>query len=76
MRTLDPDRAAAWDLYGELWQLSQHMQPGLSMEDRRLLLDSLLRPVTEPEAPGTVKAMIIGRLYQLLLLIHLRHEAL
>ena len=63
---------AAWDLFHDLWQLSTVMQPTLPAGERRHLLDHLLAPLYNPETPGTAKALLIGRLYQILLLVYLQ----
>lgn len=65
-------QTASWTLFHEMWQLSTLMQPDLSPGERRLLLDQLLAPLHDQEMPGTAKALLIGRLYQLLLLVHLQ----
>jgi hypothetical protein len=62
---------AAWELYQQFWLLSVHMQDSLPTEQRRSLLDNLLQPAFDKATPGTVRALLIGRLYQLLLLIQL-----
>lgn len=63
--------AAAWDLYGELWRASTEMMPELPGAERRRLMDALLEPVHDEEVGGVVKAALIARLYQLLLLAYL-----
>ena len=65
-------QAAAWDLFDELWQVSALMQPELPAGQRRNMLDQLLAPLHDPDMPGTAKALLIGRMYQLLLLIYLQ----
>ncbi len=63
-------RGAAWYLYGALWRWAEGLRPELPAADRRQLLDRLLGPLTG-EAPGDVKAALVGRLFQILLLSHL-----
>ncbi len=63
--------AAAWDLFAALWDVSAQMQPNLSPADRRGLLDHLLAPVLHEETDDGVKMVLIGRLFQMLLLVHL-----
>lgn len=69
-------RAAAWELYGELWNISTEMKPELPAVERRQLLDNLLAPLQDAGQSGTVKAALIARFYQLLLLIHLQSGAM
>jgi hypothetical protein len=64
-------RDAAWFLYGELWRWAEEQKPELPPSERRRLLDRLLRPVLARETPGFSKALLLGRLFQLLLLSHL-----
>lgn len=65
-------QSTAWDLFQALWSVSTTMQPNLAVRERRALLDHLLAPLTDAELPGTAKALLIGRLYQLLLLVHIQ----
>ncbi len=67
---------AAWELYQQLWILSVQMQTGLPATQRRTLLDNLLQPAFDNATPGSVRALLIGRLYQLLLLIQLSDAAI
>jgi hypothetical protein len=66
---------AAWNLFWHLWHLSLELRPELNPPARRAHLDELLSPLRDEETGGTVKAALITRLYQLLLLIHLREPA-
>jgi hypothetical protein len=63
---------AAWYLYQELWQISAQLQPELSPATRRQLVARLLDPIHQESVQGTVKAALIGRLFQVLLLVHLK----
>ena len=63
--------AAAWYLFEALWDVSAQLQPDLPAADRRALLDQLLTPVLHAETEDGVKMILVGRLYQLLLLVHL-----
>lgn len=65
-------RAAAWNLYHGLWQISLLLKPELAADVRRAHLEDLLSPLHDENTSGTVKAALIARLYQLLLLTHLR----
>ncbi len=64
-------RDAAWFLYGELWRWAEERKPELPPDERRRLLDRLLRPVLARESPGFSKALVLGRLFQLLLMSYL-----
>jgi hypothetical protein len=64
-------RSAAWYLYGELWHWAEGLKPDLSAADRRRLLDRLLSPALSAETDGTTKAVLLGSLFQVLLLHHL-----
>ena len=66
---------AAWYLYEEFWHLSKEMQPELKPDQRRQLVDNLLKPLRDEETSGTVKAAIIVHYYQLLLVAHLQHTS-
>ena len=63
--------AAAWTLFTALWEVSAQLQPDLTAADRRSLLDQLLAPVLHEETDDGVKMVLIGRLFQMLLLVHL-----
>lgn len=65
-------RQAGWTIYRELWQLSVQLQPEQDPAQRRQMLDTLLAPVHDDAIPGAVKAALLGRLFQLLLLVNLR----
>ncbi len=65
-------RATAWELYGELWQLSAQLQPELDTATRRQLIDNLLTAVHDESVPEMVKIGLNGRLFQILLLTYLR----
>ncbi len=64
-------RAAAWYLYGELWHWAARLKPDLSPAERRQLLDRLLSPALSGETDGTTKAVLLGLLFQVLVLHHL-----
>ena len=69
-------RATAWELYGELWQLSAQLQPELDPTTRRQLIDNLLAAIHDDSVPEMVKIGLNGRLFQVLLLTYLREERL
>ncbi len=58
---------AAWYLGEALWRSSQQMQPDLPLRERRQAVESLLAPVRDPETPASAKALLIGRIFQVLL---------
>jgi hypothetical protein len=60
-------RSTAWFLYGQLWHLSNELKPGLPPVNRREMIEKLLAPVRSAETGDLVKAVVIGRLFQLLL---------
>jgi hypothetical protein len=64
-------RHAAWFLYGALWQWTAELRPEIGAEERRRLLDRLLAPARDPGTRGLVKAALVGRLFQVLLLARL-----
>jgi hypothetical protein len=61
----------AWTLYASLWRLSETTQPTMNTADRRQLIEKLLAPLHDEAVTGTIKAVLIGRLFQILLLAHL-----
>lgn len=67
-------RGAAWYLYGELWRWAERLKPDLPAAERRRLLDSLFAPVRSDEATGFTKAVLLGLMFQILLLSHLSRE--
>jgi hypothetical protein len=64
-------RDAAWGLYEELWRWSEAHNPDLPPEDRRSLLDVLLAKVVSDDTSALERAVLLGRLYQLLLATYL-----
>ncbi|MFC2023853.1 hypothetical protein ACFLT5_03875 [Chloroflexota bacterium] len=61
---------AAWHLTEALWRASMEMQPDTPPEDRWQSIQTLLAPVYLADTPATEKALLLGRVYQLLLLSH------
>jgi hypothetical protein len=59
---------ATWYLARELWSLSAEMQEDLPAEERWAHIDRLLAPARDPESPNEMKAVFLGRLFQILLL--------
>ena len=64
--------AAAWYLAQEYWSLSSDLQPELSPGKRRDLVEQLFAPVTADHVDGTVKAGLLVRLFQVLLVARLQ----
>lgn len=67
-------REAAWYLYDEIWRWAEELKPELDRLERRKLIDRLLSPVMNEETPGMEKAVVLGRLFQLLLVSYLSRE--
>ena len=64
-------RDTAWTLYDRLWQWTEGANPDLGTTERRQLLDRVTAPLRDTQAPSTIKAVLAGRLFQVLLLGHL-----
>ncbi len=62
---------AAWCLQDILWRVSAEMQPDLSGERRWQAIQTLLAPAHDPELSGSAKALLLGRIFQALLLTYL-----
>lgn len=67
-------RSAGWYLYQELWRWAERKKPDLPSAERRVLLDGLLAPVRDADGDGMSKAVLLGLLFQLLLLSYLSEE--
>ena len=63
---------AAWALYGALWDLSVGLRPDLDTGARAILIESLLAPVRDPDLPGSIRAAVVVRLFQVLLAVAMR----
>ena len=61
---------AAWHLTDAMWRASTEMQPEASPEDRWESIQNLLAPVYAADTPAADKALLLGRIYQVLLLSH------
>jgi hypothetical protein len=57
-----------WQLRAHFWRLSAARRPGLARSEREALIDSLFAPVLTDRAPGNAKPLVLGCLFQLLLL--------
>lgn len=64
--------AAAWYLSQEYWELSARLRPDLPRQARRQLADRLLILLLDEQVEGLVKAGLIVRLFQVLLLAQLK----
>jgi len=62
---------AAWYLSEALWRASRQMQPDLAPEQRWQGIQALLAPAKAAETPAPAKAVLLGRVFQMLLLTHL-----
>jgi hypothetical protein len=62
---------AVWFLRGELWQLSVTGRPDMLTEERAALVDELLAPALDEDVADEVHVALLGRLFQVLLVIHL-----
>jgi hypothetical protein len=61
----------AWYLAEALWRTSEAMQPELAAEARWQAIESLLAPARDPDVAAPVKALLLGRIFQVLLLAYL-----
>jgi hypothetical protein len=62
---------ATWYLSGALWQLSSEMQDGLPDARRWDAIQALLAPALDPDVSLADKALLLGRIYQIVLLSYL-----
>lgn len=69
-------RDTAWNLYEQLWRWTAEANPELQAAERRRLIDRLTTPLREIDTPSAVKAVLAGRLYQVLVIAHLRDNDL
>jgi len=63
-------RETAWILDRELWRWSTEVNPSLVGGERRKLIDGLVAPLFDHSVTNPVKAVIVGRVFQVLLLAH------
>jgi len=63
-------RNAAWFLARALWEVSHEMQPEMPDGQRWQMVQSLLAPAHDAGVPEQSKALLVGRVFQLLLFIH------
>ena len=62
---------AAWYLTEALWRVSLKMQPDLEPERRLEIVRALLAPAYDAQVPAPEKAILLGRIYQTLLVAYL-----
>jgi hypothetical protein len=62
---------AVWFLRTELWRLSVSGRPNLQAEERAALVDGLLAPALDGDVAEEVRLALLGRLFQVLLVVHL-----
>ncbi|MGD8626915.1 MAG: hypothetical protein PVF47_03985 [Anaerolineae bacterium] len=62
---------AAWYLAGALWHASGETRSDLSAETRWQAIHQLLAPARDPDLPAPAKALLLGRIFQMLLLTYL-----
>jgi hypothetical protein len=62
---------AAWYLTEALWRASSEMQPDLDGAQRWQAVHALLAPAHDPEVPAPNKALLLGRIFQMLLITYL-----
>ncbi len=67
-------RGPAWFLYAELWRRAEEQKPDLPATDRRRILDRLFGPIHSKETAGFSKAVLLGHVFQLLLVTYLSIE--
>jgi hypothetical protein len=58
---------ALWWLYDGLWEVSRQLRPDMPPDTRRDQIDTLLGPVRAQDVEPSVKAAVIARLFQVLL---------
>jgi hypothetical protein len=63
-------RQSAWRVRSHLWRLSAANRPELADESRTALVDALLAPVLEEDNSSELRAILLGRLFQVLLLCY------
>ena len=64
-------RGAAWHAYQAWWHFSATMRPEMDNKERRQLLDNLFNTIHHPDVSDEAKALLLGRLFQILLLAQL-----
>ncbi len=57
----------AWQLHDQIWEWSERLRPDLPAAQRRVMVEQLLAPLRSTQYSGTVRAVLISRLYQVLI---------
>lgn len=58
----------AWKMRAHWWRFSTRQRPDLAASQRSALINRLLEPIFDPEVAGDGKPILLGRLFQVLLL--------
>jgi len=61
---------ATWFLTEALWHASNEMEPSLAPEPRWQAIQALLAPASDANVPAPDKAMLLGRVFQMLLITY------
>jgi hypothetical protein len=62
---------AAWKVQQAFWHISRTLQPQLDAGERRRHLEQLFSPLHHPGTQNTLRAVLLVRYFQVLLLAHL-----
>ncbi len=68
------NRSAAWRLYERVWRWTERRTPELPPDRRRQLIDSLMSPMRSDDAAGVAHSVLLGRLFQIIVLWTLAEE--
>jgi hypothetical protein len=64
-------RDTAWRLFELLWSWTESANPELDSSERRKLIEQLTAPISNPKLGIDPRAVLVGRLFQVLVLGHL-----
>lgn len=67
-------REVAWVLYPLVWRWTTAANPDLAPEARRELIDRVIAALRDDDVSLTAKAILAGRIFQILLLAHLSDD--
>jgi hypothetical protein len=67
-------REVAWVLYPLVWRWTAAANPDLAPEARRELIDRVIAAMRDDDVSLTARAVLAGRLFQILLLAHLSDD--
>ncbi len=65
---------SAWFVYEEMWHWARRIKPDLDACERRRLLDLLFKPICSGDSGNSSRLLLIGVLFQLLLLSEVVEE--